>query len=151
MTLFFWTSELCQILSSFEDKLGERITHNSDFKKNCKACLLGQQHKEKILKATLIGTTKVNQLIHADLMKSMRIALLNGSRFIVVYNDDRSYKSWVYFLKTKGKTLQKFNQFQAMIEAETNNKIEILRIDRKGELLSMYSQIITKQIELKDN
>lgn len=62
----------------------------------------------------------------------MRIALLNGSRFIVVFNDNRSCKSWVYFFKSKEKTLENFKEFKAMTKIETSNKIKFLSTNRRG-------------------
>nr|PNR61739.1 hypothetical protein PHYPA_000162 [Physcomitrium patens] len=97
-----------------------------------------------MVEASFNRATKINQLIYTDLMKLMKITSLNGSRFIVIFVDDRSHKSWLYFLKTSGETLQKFKQFKTMIDSETNNKIEILKTDRNGVAKRRNRAIIEK-------
>ena len=69
-------------------------------------------------------------------MGPMQQNSLGGSRYTVVFTDDFSRKSWVYFLKSKGETLTKFRHFKNQIETETGNSIQVLRSDRGGEYLS---------------
>jgi transposase InsO family protein len=61
---------------------------------------------------------------------------LAGSRYVLVFTDDFSRKSWTYFLKSKDETFEKFRIFKEMIENETGNKIKTLRSDRGEVYLS---------------
>jgi transposase InsO family protein len=61
---------------------------------------------------------------------------LGGSRYILVFTNDYSRKSWIFFLKGKDKTFLKFREFKACNKKETGNKIQTLRTDRGGEYLS---------------
>lgn len=61
---------------------------------------------------------------------------LASSRYILVFTDDYSRKSWIYFLKTKDQTFFFFQTFLAKIRNETSNPLSILRTDRGGEYLS---------------
>jgi hypothetical protein len=57
-------------------------------------------------------------------MGPMQQQSLGGSRYILVFIDDFSHKSWTYFLKSKSETFAKFYNFKAKIEAQTGNKIQ---------------------------
>ena len=47
--------------------------------------------------------------------------------------DDYSQKSWIYFLKAKSETFDKFKEFKTLIENQTGRHIRILRSDNGGE------------------
>ena len=79
---------------------------------------------------------KLGVRIHSDIIGPMQKMSLGGSRFILVFTDDYSRKSWVYFLKHKSETFCKFRKFKSKIELETGSKIQLLRTDRGGEYLS---------------
>ena len=76
------------------------------------------------------------ELVHSDLVGPLPVKSLNGSRYICVFTDDYSRKSWTYFLKTKGEAYEKFRAFREMVEKETGRQIKKLRTDRGGEFLS---------------
>jgi hypothetical protein len=50
--------------------------------------------------------------------------------------DDKSRKTWVYFLKKKSEALSKFRIFTEMVELETGKKIKRTRTDGGGEYMS---------------
>jgi hypothetical protein len=50
--------------------------------------------------------------------------------------DDFSRKTWIYVLKDKSETLEKFKYFKALVENESGCKIQCLRTDRGGEYTS---------------
>jgi hypothetical protein len=102
----------------------------------CGACLAGRQCRERFPKHSINCSTKVLQLIHSDLIGPIKFPSLGGSRFFVVFTDDFSRKSWVYFMKYKSETLEKFKEFKQRVETETGQKIICLRSDRGGEYLS---------------
>lgn len=39
------------------------------------------------------------ELVHSDLVGPLHVQSLSGSRYICVFTDDYSRKSWTYFLK----------------------------------------------------
>jgi hypothetical protein len=70
---------------------------------------------------------------------------LAGSRYILVFTDDLSCKSWTYFLHSKDETFDRFRIFKEKIESETENKIKVLRTDRGGQyLLHEFKQYCNK-------
>ena len=53
--------------------------------------------------------------------------------FMILFIDDHSRKSWIYFLKAKSETFDRFKEFKALIENRTGRHIRILRSDNRGE------------------
>ena len=53
--------------------------------------------------------------------------------YYVLFIDDHSRKSWIYFLKAKSETFDRFKEFKTLIENQTGIHIRILRSDNRGE------------------
>ena len=75
-------------------------------------------------------------MIHSDICGPMSSPSLSGCLHYVLFIDDYSRKSWIYFLKVKSKTFDKFKEFKALIENQTGRHIRILRSDNGGEFES---------------
>ncbi|CAL9094550.1 unnamed protein product [Musa textilis] len=58
------------------------------------------------------------------------------SRYFLLFTDDYSRMSWVYFLELKYKTFDNFRKFKVLVERQSGRCIKTLRIDRDGEFLS---------------
>jgi transposase InsO family protein len=68
----------------------------------------------------------------------MTVASLNGYLYYVLFIDDHSRKTWIYFPKNKDGVLAKFQEFKAQVENLTERKIKVLRSDNGGEYTSKY-------------
>ena len=68
----------------------------------------------------------------------MIAASLGGYHYYVTFVNDYSWKTWIYFLKTKEseEVLSKFKEFKAQVENLSGNRIKILRSDNGGEYTS---------------
>ena len=91
--------------------------------------------KEHFNKTTDTRATAKIQRIHADI-SGIKTESYRGYRYFMLFVDDHSRMTWVYFTKTK--TAQEcalvFKQFKTMVELETENKIQFVRGDNgKGE------------------
>jgi transposase InsO family protein len=75
-------------------------------------------------------------LIHSDVCGPMIVASLNGYLYYVLFMDDHSQKTWIYFLKNKDGLLAKFQEFKAQVENLTQRKIKVLRSNNEGEYTS---------------
>ena len=51
-------------------------------------------------------------LIHSDICGPMSSPSLSGYLYCVLFIDDHSRKSWIYFLKAKSETLDRFKEFK---------------------------------------
>ena len=75
-------------------------------------------------------------LVHADVCGPMQTFSLSGSKYFLIFIDDFSRMTWVYFLKEKSEVFDNFKQFKAMVEKQKGCPILTLRIDCGGEFTS---------------
>ena len=77
-------------------------------------------------------------MIHTDLCGPMSVPSLNGCQFYVIFIDDYSRRTWIYFLKQKesSEVLSKFKEFKALVENQSRHKIKTLKSDNGGEFTS---------------
>ena len=54
--------------------------------------------------------------------------------YYVIFIDDFSRNTWLYFLKKKSKVFKKFKEFKALVGNQIENEIKVLRTDNGGEL-----------------
>jgi hypothetical protein len=103
---------------------------------HCGSCILGKQHRQPIPKVSTTSTNRILQLVHSDLCGPLPIPSLTESNYILIFIDDYSRYSWLYFLKTKDETLEAFKHFKRLVENQAQQKLACLRIDRGGEYVS---------------
>jgi len=72
-------------------------------------------------------------LVHSDVCGPMSVPSMGGYLYITTFIDDFSWKTWIYFLKSKDEVFSKFKEFKAQVENLTNRKIKVLRSDNGGE------------------
>ena len=71
---------------------------------------------------------------------------LNGCLYYVLFIDDHSRKSWIYFLKAKSETFDRVKEFKSLIENQTGIHIHILISDNGSETfapVARYTSIRT--------
>ena len=56
--------------------------------------------------------------------------------YYVSFIDDFSTNTWIYFLKKKFEVFDRFKEFKALVENQTEKKIKVLRTDNSGEFCS---------------
>ena len=66
----------------------------------------------------------------------MSLALLTGCLYYVIFIDEFSQKSWIFFMKTKGQVFSRIQEFKALVENQIGKKIRVLRTDNGGEYTS---------------
>jgi len=90
-------------------------TFQFNHKSFCKGCMLGKNTK-KTFHFTDTRAKGILELIHFDVCGPMSTPSLNGHVYYVIFIDDFLRKSWIYFLKEKKETFNKFQEFKALIE-----------------------------------
>lgn len=101
----------------------------------CPECIKGKMVRLSHPKVSDTRATRRNQLIVSDLCGPF-VPSHNGARYVLGFTDDYSRETFVYFLKNKNETFQKFQEFRAMVENYTQEKICTLRTDGGGEYVS---------------
>ena len=68
----------------------------------------------------------------------MSVATLSGFSYFVTFIDDYSWKTWIYFLKTKesDEVLDRFKELKALVENQIGRRIRVLRSNNGGEYTS---------------
>ena len=66
----------------------------------------------------------------------MSVDTHGGYRYFLTFTNDLSRYGYVYLMKHKSETFEKFKQFQSEVEDHRDNKIKSLRCDHRGEYLS---------------
>ena len=81
----------------------------------------------------------------------MTVTSLCGYNYDVTFIDDHSWKTWIYFLKTKEseELLSKFKEFKAQVENLSGRRIKILRSDNGGEYTSTEINDFCKEAGIK--
>ena len=66
----------------------------------------------------------------------MSIEARGGYHYFLIFTDDLSRYEYIYLMKHKSETFEKFKEFQSEVENHHNKKIKFLQSDRGGEYLS---------------
>ncbi|KAH9735937.1 hypothetical protein KPL71_017913 [Citrus sinensis] len=104
--------------------------------KLCEGCLLGKQFRKSFPKESNSRAQKPLELIHTDVCGPFKPNSLGKSNYFLLFIDDFSRKTWVYFLKQKSEVFEAFKKFKAAVEKESGYQIKAMRSDRGEEFTS---------------
>ena len=82
------------------------------------------------------STKKPLEIVHTNLCGTMREKGMEGEVYFMLFLDDYTRMTWVFFLKKKSKACECFKIFKGMVGNETDLKINTLRSYNGGELTS---------------
>ena len=100
--------------------------------KPCSSCLLGKLSRLPL--ASIEHKSLVPfDIIHSDVWGPAPMLSSLGHRYIVLYIDDFTRYTWVYFLKNKSDVYASFLDFNSLIERQFNTKIKAFHSDWGGE------------------
>lgn len=101
----------------------------------CGVCAMGKYAKAPFPTRDSRGIG-ILDLIHLDVTGRMSHVSLSGFEYYVIFIAEYSRKTWIFFLKTKGKVFMQFKEFKVLVENQTSRKIKVLRLDNGGEYTS---------------
>jgi transposase InsO family protein len=102
----------------------------------CKGSMLGKNIK-KSFPSSDNRSQGILDLVHSDVCGPMSSPSLSYCLYYAIFIDDCSRKCWIYFLKDKSDTFDKFKEYKAFIEKKTGKHIRILRTYNGGEFESL--------------
>ena len=85
------------------------------------------------------------EIIHTDVCGPMSVDARGRYRYFLSFTDDLSRYEYIYLMKHKSETFEKFKEFQSEVENHRNKKIKFLRSDRGGDYLSYEFGLHIKQ------
>jgi hypothetical protein len=94
---------------------------------------------------TIERATDFLEIIHTDVCGLMSVEAHGGYRYFLIFTDDLSRYGYIYLMKHKSETFEKFKEFQSEVENHRNKKIKFLRSNRGGEYLSYEFGLQLKQ------
>nr|GEW30981.1 integrase, catalytic region, zinc finger, CCHC-type, peptidase aspartic, catalytic [Tanacetum cinerariifolium] len=99
----------------------------------CPSCEQGKS-KRALHPPKLVPNTKQRlHLLHIDLCGPMRVASINGKRYVLVIVDDYSRYTWVHFLRPKDETPEVIKNFLKNIYVRLQAPVIIVRTDNGTE------------------
>ena len=93
----------------------------------------GKQSRKPFPKQSLSKSSEKLQLIHVDLCGPMSEPSFGGARYLLMFTDDYSRKTFGYLLKEKSDNFQSFVDFKRMVENQTGLTIKRIRLDNGTE------------------
>ena len=76
------------------------------------------------------------EIVHTDVCGPMSVPSIGKARYFVTFIDDKSRKTFVYFLRQKSDVFEKFKLFKNAVETKTGKHIKTLRSNNGGEFTS---------------
>nr|GEU85897.1 integrase, catalytic region, zinc finger, CCHC-type, peptidase aspartic, catalytic [Tanacetum cinerariifolium] len=108
----------------------------------CPSCKQGKSKRASHPPKLVPNSKQRLHLLHMDLCGPMRVASINGKRYVLVIVDDYSRYTWVHFLRTKDETLEVIKNFLKKIYVRLQALIIIIRTDNgiefKNQVLKDY-------------
>ncbi|GJT34088.1 integrase, catalytic region, zinc finger, CCHC-type containing protein [Tanacetum coccineum] len=89
----------------------------------CSTCERGKSKKSSHQPKLVPSTHSKVELLHMDLCGPMRVATINGKKYILLIVDDYSRFTWVYFLHIKDETPEIIKKITAQVQLNYNAKV----------------------------
>jgi hypothetical protein len=92
----------------------------------CAECVLEKHPQDKFDKGKSQRASTPLDLIHSDLMGPFSYPSINKVRFVLIFVDDFSCFTWIYFLREKTEVFQHLKDFKSLVETQSGKKIKVL-------------------------
>ncbi|GJZ89085.1 retrovirus-related pol polyprotein from transposon TNT 1-94 [Tanacetum coccineum] len=102
----------------------------------CSACAIGKSKKQSHKPKSEDTNQEKLYLLHMDLCRPMRVASVNGKKYILVIVDDYSRFLWVKFLASKDEAPDFIIKFLKMIQVRLNATIRNIHTDNGTEYVN---------------
>ena len=87
----------------------------------CEHCLYGKKNRAKFPSSDT-RSKDILELIQSNVFGPIHIPSLGGSLYYVIFMDDFSRNTWLYFLKNKLDIFNKFKEFKDLVEKQTGRR-----------------------------
>lgn len=102
----------------------------------CEGCALGKHHRQPFPKGVAWRAKQPLELVHTDVCGPMSTISHGNNRYFILFIDDFTRMTWVYFLKQKSEVFGMFKKFKYLVEKQSGRSIKVLRSDNGKEYTS---------------
>nr|GEV09718.1 hypothetical protein [Tanacetum cinerariifolium] len=102
----------------------------------CSSCELGKAKRKSFQLKTIPSSKRRLQLLHMDLCGPMRVASINGKKYVLVSVDDYSRYTWTYFLRSKDETPEVLIDFLRLVQRGLHAQVRTVQTDKGTEFLN---------------
>ncbi|GJS61162.1 retrovirus-related pol polyprotein from transposon TNT 1-94 [Tanacetum coccineum] len=112
----------------------------------CSTCAMGKSKKQSHKPKSEDTNQEKLYLLHMDLCGPMRVASVNGKKYILVIVDDYSRFTWVKFLASKDEAPDFIIKFLKMIQVRLNAAVRNIRTDNGTEFVNQTLRDYYEQV-----
>nr|GEW59692.1 hypothetical protein [Tanacetum cinerariifolium] len=102
----------------------------------CSFCELGKAKRKSFQTKITPSLKRRLQLLYIDLCGPMRVASINGKRYVLVIVDDYSRYTWTHFLRSKDKTPEFLIDFLRLVQRGLHAQVRIVRTNKGTKFLN---------------
>jgi hypothetical protein len=99
----------------------------------CEHCVYGKKNQVKFPSGASMAEG-ILQLVHSDVFGPKSVPSLGKFVYYVSFIDDFSRNTWIYFFMKKYEGFDRFKEFKALVENQTEKTIKLLRKNNGREL-----------------
>jgi transposase InsO family protein len=102
----------------------------------CEGCALGKHHRQPFPKGVAWRAKRPLELVHTDVCGPMHTPSHLQNRYFILFIDDFTRMTWVYFMRQKSEVFTIFKKFKIFVEKQSGHFIKVLRSDNGKEYTS---------------
>nr|GEV12337.1 reverse transcriptase domain-containing protein [Tanacetum cinerariifolium] len=102
----------------------------------CSSCELGKAKRKSFQTKTNPSSKSRLQLLHMDLCGPMRVASINGKKYVLVIVNGYSRYTWTHFLRSNDETPKVLIDFLRLVQRGLHAQVRIVRTDKGTKFLN---------------